>query len=253
MNLDVLGGAVTIRDRILRALSSLDHRCDDCLAQSAGVTPRQSVNQSCRKLAVENLLTRSLDVCSTCNGGKTVNTLRSSGAYADPEAKGAARTASARETDRVPKAKRAAFENSDDACFLVSCVGQKHPSPMEARDLYCSAWFTKARRYVEYTRRPWFILSAEYGLVSPDSEIAPYDRTLQNMGVVTRKQWAQKVARQMDERFPHCRQLVVLAGARYREFLMPYLRSRADRVVVPLEGLRIGEQLSWLAAHAPGK
>jgi hypothetical protein len=30
-------------------------------------------------------------------------------------------------------------------------------------------WFLKSRRYVEQSGAPWFILSAEYGLVPPDN------------------------------------------------------------------------------------
>jgi hypothetical protein len=37
----------------------------------------------------------------------------------------------------------------------------------------------------------------------------------------------------------------MFAGMRYREFLMDYLCDRGVDVEIPLEGLRIGEQLSW--------
>ena len=40
--------------------------------------------------------------------------------------------------------------------------------------------------------------------------------------------------------------VVFLAGQRYREFLRASLRSRGLSVSVPMEGLRIGEQLGWL-------
>jgi hypothetical protein len=115
--------------------------------------------------------------------------------------------------------------------------------------LYLSDWFVKARRYVESAKAPWFILSAEFGLVRPDTVIAPYEKTLNTMGVAERRAWAQRVIEQMKAELPHCEELVILAGARYRENLMDYLRSRAKRVLVPLEGLRIGEQLSWLGTH----
>ncbi len=61
---------------------------------------------------------------------------------------------------------------------LVSCVSLKRPIPSPARDLYISTWFLKARAYVEATRTPRFILSAEHGLLSPDEVITPYDRTV---------------------------------------------------------------------------
>jgi hypothetical protein len=45
--------------------------------------------------------------------------------------------------------------------------------------------------------------------------------------------------------------VVFLAGERYREFLARHLASRGVEVSVPMEGLRIGEQLSWLGQHSP--
>ena len=38
----------------------------------------------------------------------------------------------------------------------------------------------------------------------------------------------------------------ILAGDRYREFLTPLLLARGMQVDVPMQGLRIGEQLRWL-------
>jgi hypothetical protein len=135
------------------------------------------------------------------------------------------------------------------AIHLVSCVGQKQSKAVKAQDLYISEWFKKARMFVESRSTPWFILSAEHGLVDPRQVIAPYEKTLNVMGVREREAWARKVMAQMEERLPQCDEIVVLAGARYREFLLDYLRRCAKRVTVPMENMRIGEQLSWLTAH----
>lgn len=137
--------------------------------------------------------------------------------------------------------------------FLVSCVGQKRTSPSAARDLYTSAWFLKARRYVEASGAPWFILSAEHGLVTPDLIITPYEKTLNRMGVRDRRQWAAMTIDQMEHHLPKADRIVVLAGSRYREFLMDYLKGRASQVLVPLQGLRIGEQLAWFDRQAQGR
>lgn len=134
---------------------------------------------------------------------------------------------------------------SERTVYLLSCVSKKKTFPAPARDLYVSEWFCRARSYVETTGDPWFILSAEYGLVSPDQVLAPYERTLNKMGVVQRRAWAARVRQQMAERLPRVDRIVVLAGQRYREFLMDDLRRRAAKVEIPLAGLRIGEQLSW--------
>lgn len=108
-----------------------------------------------------------------------------------------------------------------------------------------------ARRYVERREGKWFILSALHGLVEPYRIIAPYEMTLNKTGVADRQRWATRVIEAMDRQMPDCRQLVVFAGQRYREFLMDYLRQRVPRVAIPLEGLAIGRQLKWFNDARP--
>jgi hypothetical protein len=135
--------------------------------------------------------------------------------------------------------------------YLVSCVSQKREQECAARDLYVSSLFRKARRYVEASGCPWFILSAEYGLVAPDQVIAPYERTLNTMGVADRREWAERVAPQLAGAVPNIASVVFLAGERYREFLAPHFAGQGVAVSVPMKGMRIGEQLSWLGQHTP--
>jgi hypothetical protein len=130
--------------------------------------------------------------------------------------------------------------------YLVSCVSKKRRTPSPARDLYVSDWFLKARAHVESTDSPWFILSAEYGLVSPDQVLAPYERTLNTMRKAERDAWATRVKAQMETSLPAADRIVVLAGQRYRESLMDFLRQRAETVEIPMEGLTIGRQLQYL-------
>ena len=61
---------------------------------------------------------------------------------------------------------------------LVACVKSKGTRPAAAKDLYISALFRKERAYAERAGVPWFILSAEHGLVAPDEWLAPYERYL---------------------------------------------------------------------------
>jgi hypothetical protein len=133
-----------------------------------------------------------------------------------------------------------------DTVYLVSCVGKKQAHACKAGELYTSQWFLKARAYVETTHCPWFILSAEYGLLAPDRVVAPYNKTLNRMELSERREWARRVVAQMDAHLPPADRIVILAGNRYREFLTDYLRRRAGRVEVPMEGLAIGKQLQFL-------
>lgn len=150
-----------------------------------------------------------------------------------------------------PSSEGVTVEANDSAVYLVSCVRKKRTATCLARELYVSDWFLKASRYVEASGCDWFILSAEYGLVAPDQVIAPYERTLKRMHVEQRKAWAHRVSEQLAEAAPKLSHVVLLAGERYREFLVPCLSHRGVVISVPMERLRIGEQLRWLGQHSP--
>jgi hypothetical protein len=116
--------------------------------------------------------------------------------------------------------------------------------------MYRSAWFIKARRYVENRAAPWFILSAEHGLVAPDDRIAPYDRTLIHVGRAARRAWALGVLEALTNLINSEDEIIFFAGARYREYLLAPLEERGISVRAPMEHLRIGSQLQWLDANA---
>lgn len=141
---------------------------------------------------------------------------------------------------------RTLAQETPTTLYLVSCVAEKLDHPAEARLLYSSDWFTKARAYVEGHNAPWFILSAEHGLLAPDTVVAPYERTLNAMSAEARRLWARRVIEQMQACLPQASQIIVLAGDRYREHLMEHLQSICADVRAPMKGLRIGEQLRWL-------
>ncbi len=129
---------------------------------------------------------------------------------------------------------------------LVSCVKSKRAAPAAARDLYTSPLFCGLRRYAEKNADTWFILSAQYGLVDPTQVLEPYERTLNRLGKAERLQWATLVQRQLLEVLPAEAEVVILAGVRYRENLVPFLHDRGFSVTIPLEGLSFGRQLQFL-------
>ena len=75
------------------------------------------------------------------------------------------------------------------ALLLVACVKEKRSVPSAARDLYVSPLFRKERAYAERSGLPWFILSAEHGLLGPDEWIAPYERYLPDTPSAFRQAW----------------------------------------------------------------
>jgi hypothetical protein len=135
---------------------------------------------------------------------------------------------------------------------LVSCVKSKQPSPAPAKDLYTSALFRGMRVFAEANADAWYILSAEHGLLAPDQVTAPYERTLNKMGKAARQEWAERVQRQLETVLPARAEVIILAGERYREGLVPFLRSRGYAVSIPLEGLPFGRQLQRLKELSAG-
>lgn len=129
---------------------------------------------------------------------------------------------------------------------LVACVSKKRTSPQAAKDLYCSDWFIKASNYALHHSDRWFILSARYGLVQPSAVIEPYNGTLKIMPQLKRKHWAERVMIDLKKILEPGDEVIFLAGISYREHLIEPIQQLGCVVQVPMEGLGIGQQLSWL-------
>ena len=139
--------------------------------------------------------------------------------------------------------------NSSAMLTLVSCVGEKLDRPAPAQDLYRSQWFLKARSYVESQGKEWHILSAKHGLTLRGAVIEPYDQTLNNMSAIDCQRWASQVFLQILELMPDGGAIEILAGDKYRRYLVPLLENAGYRVQIPLKGLGIGQQLAWFDAQ----
>ena len=134
--------------------------------------------------------------------------------------------------------------------FLISCVSQKLDRSAPAKNLYTSGWFRKAWAYclqrsglgVEI-----YILSAKHGLLWSEDYVDPYEMSLLDMPANERKSWAAKVLRQLDMMTTlNGLKIYILAGEKYREYMVPLLKEYGAIVKVPMAGLGIGEQLAYL-------
>lgn len=127
---------------------------------------------------------------------------------------------------------------------LIGCGKQKATQTCAAKMMYRSELFRASLRFALNTCDQAFILSAKHGLLALDATIEPYDATLPRRAA-DRLEWGARVARQLDAAIPDLdAELVVLAGERYADAIIP--EDRDWNWSEPLRGLGIGERLAWL-------
>lgn len=144
--------------------------------------------------------------------------------------------------------------NEQPDLVLITCVKQKLDVPAAARDLYVSTLFKKERAYAEKSGAPWFILSAEHGLVAPDDWLAPYERYLPDTPKSFRDAWGAWVAERLELLTGplHGRVIEVHAGQAYVAALLQPLTSKGAVIAEPLAGLSMGQRLQWYDQAAAG-
>ena len=133
--------------------------------------------------------------------------------------------------------------------ILVSCGAMQLPRPGVAKAHYRSPLFKKARAYAESKDALWFILSTKYGLLDPESHIAPYNKEQPDDGW---DQWQQDILAALVRSVGNLSGVVieVHAGKKYVKYgLEAGLLAAGARVTKPLQGLRHGERLSWYKQH----
>jgi hypothetical protein len=130
---------------------------------------------------------------------------------------------------------------------LVGCVKTKRTTPAPAMDLYTSPIFMRRRAYAERLGVPWYVVSAEHGLLRPDTVVAPYDRALATQSSDYRSAWGAWVAARLRLEIGRLAGAVVEvhAGDAYVRALAPALASSGICVNTPLADLRLGQQLAW--------
>ena len=137
---------------------------------------------------------------------------------------------------------------SEHRLVLVGCVKSKVGHAAPAKDLYDSPLWRKRRRYAEATGMPWAILSAEHGMIDPETILEPYDRYLGKESTLFRRRWSEDVSRQVLVRLNELRlsAVEIHAGAAYVDNgLAVRLNAQGVDVALPLKGLLIGQQLGW--------
>ncbi len=133
---------------------------------------------------------------------------------------------------------------------LVACAKKKRAGLHPARELYDSVLFRMAFAHASRQCDRVFILSAKHGLLDPDTRVCHYDVALAHLSARARKQWGQKVTEQIECATQKGDVLTLFCGKLYRSNIVATLCAR-NPIIIPLEGLSIGQQLHWYKQNTP--
>jgi len=141
----------------------------------------------------------------------------------------------------------------DPDVLLVGQDSREATPPPQARDRETPDLFSKRRRYADQCELPWFVLSAEHGLLRLDDVVAPYGMELGAQLPSYRRAWGTWVMERLRRELGELSgvRLEVHAGDAFAEALVEPALTAGVRLTRPLEGLSRGEQLTWYLAH-PG-
>jgi cytoplasmic iron level regulating protein YaaA (DUF328/UPF0246 family) len=124
--------------------------------------------------------------------------------------------------------------------ILIGCGKKKRDYICKAEDLYISFYFKNKLAFAKSLKPDSiFILSAKYGLVPLNMEIAPYDLTLNKYSEDELREWSANTLQQLRIKTDLEKdKFIFLAGKKYQKHLLPKIRNYEN----PLEGLGIGKQ-----------
>ena len=128
--------------------------------------------------------------------------------------------------------------------IFISCTKTKAKEICKAKDMYSpSQWFRLAYRYAKSLKpSAIYILSAKYGLLSPDDEIKPYEKTLVSEKDAEIRKWSLMVAKQIKAKVANREEAVVfLCGKNYRK----YIQNLFPKHTAPVSHYGIGKQMQF--------
>ena len=130
--------------------------------------------------------------------------------------------------------------------YLVSCSKDKKKHDALAKDLYISKRFILSRELAEAYSDQWFILSAQHGLLKPDSLIAPYDKSLLDIDRKTKKRWLNLILQQLEPYLAEETNVVYLGDDHYFREISKWLVSKNVSIFTPFQHLKKEIRIPWL-------
>lgn len=137
------------------------------------------------------------------------------------------------------------YRNGKQVVYLVSCGKRKSEVTCRAQDMYNSERFQLSRERIIQIGCPWYIISAKYGLLSPDEVITPYDLSISSLNCDEKEEWNRRLITSLKE-FPEGTLFVIWADAEYSTILKRILESCHLQFICPFESMPASAQVSYL-------
>lgn len=124
---------------------------------------------------------------------------------------------------------------------FITCGAKKKQTPCAAKDLYIGTYFKTSLAYAQYLNvDKIYILSAQYGVLELNDEIAPYNKNLNAASRREQKIWAYKCYKQLQEKgVDFNEQAIFLGGKGYWQYLSQLFPNKK----IPFAHLKIGMQV----------
>lgn len=130
---------------------------------------------------------------------------------------------------------------------IIPCTGQKHPDLKTARadEIWIGPHFQLTLAYAEMFFDRIMIMSFKYGLITPETVIDTYDIDMKDQPIRERIRWWYLLKEQINKLGAEDPPELVglFTGLFERERVMrEFVKSGVDQIVVPWEGLGIGQR-----------
>lgn len=120
----------------------------------------------------------------------------------------------------------------DSLILLVSCGKRKSSVSCQAKEMYNSFRFQQIKTIAENLKVRWYIMSAKYGLLDPESIIEPYDMCLSNCSDKYQQQWAKGIVGKFIG-INKSTTFAVIANDEYSRNVVPMLVAEGFSVIAP--------------------
>lgn len=130
---------------------------------------------------------------------------------------------------------------------IISCGKKKKRLPYKAKNLYTGTYTRMKIKYAEQNLDEYWILSAKYGLVRPETFLHPYDVPMSDVdNPVEELDLNESIEHMNVHVWDRNTEVYLLMGQTYKEAL-PELPEFLDVIDPFKDTAGIGEQLSWLS------